>query len=183
MDVAGSRMRPGTAARPPASPCPTVYPSALPWQTRDVRPGVCRVDLTRGAEAVVEAADGKGRRRATEQWRCRGTGGALRLGARLFWGWLGRASNCGFSIRRRFGRMSARRCHRGMFTLGCRRLGLRSGWLDPRLVVRRRGLILTLRSEQIAYEAADAAWISSWGRCAIEGASGKRHRRCDHSRR
>src|SRR5262249_14189863 len=145
------RMRPGTAARSSVSPRPTAYQSDLPWQTQS--PLVCRVDLTRRAEAALEAADGKGRRRATEQGSCRAIGRALRLGARLFWGWLGRASNVGLSIcrlRSRFGRMGARRCHRETFRLGCRRLGLRPGWLEPRLVVRYRSLILTLRSEQIA---------------------------------
>src|SRR5262249_7038441 len=52
---------------------------------------------------------------------------------------------------------SARRCHRGMFRLGGRRLGLRRGWLDRRLIVRHCSLILALNSEQIAYEATDAA--------------------------
>src|SRR5262249_27319265 len=52
---------------------------------------------------------------------------------------------------------SARRCHREMFRLGGRRLGLRRGWLDRRLIVRHCSLILALNSEQIAYEATDAA--------------------------
>src|SRR6516225_3631819 len=52
---------------------------------------------------------------------------------------------------------SARRCHRGMFRLGGRRLGLRRGWLDRRLIVRHCSRILALNSEQIAYEATDAA--------------------------
>jgi hypothetical protein len=56
--------------------------------------------------------------------------------------------------------MRGRRCHRGMFRLGSRRLGLRRGWLDRRLVVGHRGLILALRSEQIAHEATDAACVS-----------------------
>jgi hypothetical protein len=56
--------------------------------------------------------------------------------------------------------MRGGRCHRGMFRLGSRRLGLRRGWLDRRLVVGHRGLILALRSEQIAHEATDAACVS-----------------------
>src|SRR5438094_3126210 len=48
-------------------------------------------------------------------------------------------------------RSLARGGGRHCFRLGCRRLQLRRGWLDRRLVVRRWGLILALRSEQIAW--------------------------------
>ena len=44
---------------------------------------VCLSSLTRRAAAVVEASDGDGRRRATEQGRRCALGRALRLGARL----------------------------------------------------------------------------------------------------
>jgi len=124
-------------------------------------PQVRLCGLTRRAKAVVEASDGDGRRRTTEQGRRRALGRALWLGARLsLRRGLGRESNCSFLIRHlRPGLWpdSARRCHRGMFRLGGRRLSLRRRWLDRRLIVRHRSLILVLNSEQIAYEATDAA--------------------------
>src|SRR5262249_30723983 len=54
---------------------------------------------------------------------------------------------------------SARRCHRGMFRLGGRRLGFRRGGLGRRLIVGRLRLILALNSEPIAYEATDVAHV------------------------
>ena len=128
--------------------------------TPGAAPQVRLSGLMRSAEAGVEASDRDGRRRATEQGRRRSLGRALRLGARLsLRRRLGHESNCSFLIRwlrSEFGRMGFR-CHRGMFRLGGRRLGLRRRWLDRRLVVRHRSLILAPRSEQIAYKASDAA--------------------------
>jgi hypothetical protein len=110
--------------------------------------------LPRRAEAVVEALDGRCRRRSTEQVRGLAFGSALRLGARLsLRRRLGRESNCRFLIRRLrlvFGRTDACRRHRGMFRRGVRRLGLVRGWLARRLVIRHRGLVLAFRSEEIA---------------------------------
>jgi hypothetical protein len=161
VDVASSHRRPGTAARASAPPCPTVYSSDPPWQSTRRQPQICRSALTRSAEAVLETSYRDSRRRATEQGRRRALGRALSLGAHLsLRRWLGHESNCGFSIRwlrSEFGRMGPCRCQGGMFRLGCCRLGLRRGWLDRRLVVCHWGLILALRSEQIVYEATDAA--------------------------
>jgi len=124
----------------------------------------CLAGLTPRAEAVVEASGSEGRRRATEQGSRRALGRTLRLSARLALGRrIGDESNGSFGIRRllcEFAWMGARPCHRGMLRLGGRGLGLRRECLDRRCVLRQRDLILGLRSEQIAYEATDAAGVS-----------------------
>src|SRR5262249_33181922 len=118
----------------------------------------CRFGLTRRTDAILEASGRKRRRRAPKQVRRRALGWVLRLGARLSLGrglWHLRVS---FTLRPLGGRGAGRR-HGRMFRLGCRGLGLRRGWLDRCLVVRHRGLILALRSKQIAYEASDAGCV------------------------
>jgi hypothetical protein len=97
-------------------------------------------------DAIVEASRRKNWRRTTKPRRCRPVGRALRLGTRL--------------LLRRW-----RHFHRGLFRFGCHRFRLRRGWLDRRqivrhrghVIVRHRGLILAVRSEQIEHEPADAA--------------------------
>ena len=136
-----------TPARPEAQASPARAIPTLDDSCRFYRSG-----LTPRADAIVETSCRKGRRRATKQGRRRALGRALRLGTRLL-------------LRCR------RHCHRGIFRLGCPRFRLRRGPLDRtqgphrrlitrqrrHLIVRHRGLILAVRSEQIAHEATHAA--------------------------
>jgi hypothetical protein len=108
--------------------------------------GCCRGTYsTPRADGIVEASRRKSRGRAAEQGRPRALGRALRLGTRLFLLWYLGDGFSGRPPRSQFGPSGGRRCHLGMSRLGCRRL--RHGWLDRRLVVRHRRLILAVRSE------------------------------------
>jgi hypothetical protein len=111
---------------------------AFPAATAEV---IGRSGLMPRADTIVEASRRKGWRCAAEHGRGRAFRRAWPFGSRLLLQcWPGHLG-CGFT-------RWARREFRGR---------LRRGRLDRHLIVGHRGLIIALRSEQIAYEATDAA--------------------------